>query len=708
MSWFSDAFRSAGDWVVDQVEAIGDWIGDQVDSVWNWLDDNISGLPLKFFSAMADLFPSQSFGGVQYFKPNHADNDVNALMGGSKWNKATITYSLPDSKSDYGWLNPSASGFYRLSAKGEEAVHSAMASVAGYVNTGIAYVGRDGADVQVGGFQPNSIITRNHGYYPGVPVYGGDTWLNVGSQSHFTKGTAAYSLVMHELGHSLGLKHSHDHANGIPKMSAARDSTEYTVMSYNDTEDRPQSFMQYDIAALQAMYGADFTTNSGDTVYRWNSSTGEMYINGYSQGLTNEGLIFLTIWDGGGIDTYDMSNYGADTVIDLAPGGFSRFSQAQLANVNSQAKVNGNVYNAFQFKGDSRSLIENAIGGSGADQILGNQAYNFLRGLGAGDVLNGKGGNDTLDGGMGDDTLLGGAGTDHLIGSFGIDWVSYADAAGGVSVSLADGRGYHGSLGGGGAAAGDTYDNIENVEGSHGHDVLAGNAGSNWLKGIGGDDILQGGWGADTLDGGAGFNWASYTNAATGVTANLANQALNTGEAAGDIYIDIRGLQGSQYGDYLVADATTAGNALSGFGGNDTLQGGTGGDALEGGEGSDRLSGGAGSDQLIGGQGADKFCFDTALGVSNVDRISDFNILEDKIELDSRIFTGLYSYSWGALVDWNFKAGLTAGGQFSQIVYNSATGELFYDADGSGAGAQIKFAEISKGLALTSSHFLFV
>src|SRR3712207_5082643 len=116
MSWFSDAFNSAGD-----------WIGDQADSAWNWLSDNISGIPLKFFSLMGELVPSYTFGNVQYYIPNHADNDVTALQSGSKWSGSTITYSLPDFRSDYEWTNPSASGFKALSAETEVAVHAIMA-----------------------------------------------------------------------------------------------------------------------------------------------------------------------------------------------------------------------------------------------------------------------------------------------------------------------------------------------------------------------------------------------------------------------------------------------------------------------------------------------------------------------------------------------------------------------------------------------------
>ena len=81
--------------------------------------------------------------------------------------------------------------------------------------------------------------------------------------------------------------------------------------------------MQDDIIALQYLYGANYQYNSGNTVYRWSPTTGETFINGVGQGATLHAKIFLTIWDGGGIDTYDFSNYKTNAVINLAPGAWS-------------------------------------------------------------------------------------------------------------------------------------------------------------------------------------------------------------------------------------------------------------------------------------------------------------------------------------------------------------------------------------------------
>jgi serralysin len=187
--------------------------------------------------------------------------------------------------------------------------------------------------------------------------------------------------------------------------------------------------MMYDIAALQHMYGADFTTHAGDTTYRFSPTTGEMAINGVSQGVPVGNIIFRTVWDGGGRDTYDFSLYGRDHAlrVDLAPGGWTDVdadSHAQAAFLGggpNEGYARGQVFNAMLFQGDPRSLIEDALGGAGKDRIAGNQADNGLSGNGGNDTLLGFDGEDTLLGGVGRDLLEGGAGSDLLQGGGGSD-----------------------------------------------------------------------------------------------------------------------------------------------------------------------------------------------------------------------------------------------------------------------------------------------
>lgn len=124
--------------------------------------------------------------------------------------------------------------------------------------------------------------------------------------------------------------------------------------------------------------------------------------------------MFLTVWDGGGTDTYDFSAYATNLKVDLRPGKASVLSATQLADLDAYGnhKASGNVYNALLYKENKASLIENATGGKGADNLMGNEASN---------VLKGNGGNDTIDGGLGSDWVMGGSGNDLLTGGQGAD-----------------------------------------------------------------------------------------------------------------------------------------------------------------------------------------------------------------------------------------------------------------------------------------------
>jgi Ca2+-binding RTX toxin-like protein len=150
----------------------------------------------------------------------------------------------------------------------------------------------------------------------------------------------------------------------------------------------------------------------------------------------------------------------------------------------------------------------------------------------------------------------------------------------------------------------------------------------------------------------------------------------------------------------------SAANVLSGLAGSDVLNGAAGIDTLDGGLGSDKLNGGLGNDLLTGGAGADKFVFDSALnGSTNVDQLIGFSAADDTIVLDRTIFAGIAT---GNLAAAGFFAGAAAHDASDRIIYNSANGNIYYDADGNGGGAQVLFAHVVPGTALTYADFLIV
>jgi serralysin len=126
-------------------------------------------------------------------------------------------------------------------------------------------------------------------------------------------------------------------------------------------------------------------------------------------------------------------------------------------------------------------------------------------------------------------------------------------------------------------------------------------------------------------------------------------------------------------------------------------------DILVGEKGNDYLNGGLGNDKLTGGEGADVFAFTTKASSANIDHIVDF-AKEDIIALSSKAFAGLRK---GVLSKGAFQVGTKAFQHDDRIIYNIKTGDVLYDADGSGTKyAAVQFAHLTAGSALAASDFL--
>ncbi|MCA3351467.1 MAG: calcium-binding protein [Roseomonas sp.] len=195
------------------------------------------------------------------------------------------------------------------------------------------------------------------------------------------------------------------------------------------------------------------------------------------------------------------------------------------------------------------------------------------------------------------------------------------------------------------------------------------------------------------------------TAASEAVTVSLATLRA-TGAAGSDSLSGIENIISGAGNDCLVGDGIA--NMLVGLAGNDTLTGDVGGDTLDGGTGADLILGGSGNDFLIGGLGIDQFIFNTALGSDNVDTISGYSVTDDMVVLDDAIFTALGA-AGTTLAANAFTIGAAATTSAHRIIYNNATGALFYDADGSGAGSMVQFATLAGVTGtITAAEFVII
>jgi serralysin len=302
-----------------------------------------------------------------------------------------------------------------------------------------------------------------------------------------------------------------------------------------------------------------------------------------------------------------------------------------------------------------------------AFSIIGNTLANNLTGGALADTLNGGSANDTLLGGAGADCLIGGAGSDVIDGGAGDDVIMVLGAQG-------------------------EYDALQ---GSAGADRLVNTAASSlvlngFLSTNGIEEVDADGFG-DGPD-----------------RAVLGNANANTLDFSAAALLGVTRVDGLAGNDVITASNLTANIEYRGGTQDDTLNGGDLADRLFGDAGNDMLNGGAGADCLIGGLGIDQFIFNTALGLDGVDTISGYSVTDDTVVLDDAIFTAIGA-SGTTLAANAFTIGTAATTSAHRIIYDSATGALFYDADGTGAGSVVQFATLAGVTGtITAAEFVII
>ncbi|WP_299691560.1 M10 family metallopeptidase C-terminal domain-containing protein [uncultured Tateyamaria sp.] len=354
---------------------------------------------------------------------------VDSITQSREWTGGEITFSFPTEESD-DYIGNGREGTLHGFGLAQQAVsRDVMAHFDEIIGFDVVDLG-DSVEADIRFYNSTLQLGVFGGGLPGDGI-AGDMWAygpQIGDPNHDTRWSGAHpgdgtvGIMIHEVGHTMGLLHTDflplEEGDDVsfPNLSAyLQGSDAYSVMSYwsydfvglQSDSPSPGTLMLADIAALHQIYGANMETRTEDTTYGFNATT-DQEVYDYDAMLANHGnTAAFTIWDAGGNDTLDMSGFSEGSFISLIDGTFSSTGGFDMNVAIAQG-----------------ATIENAIGGSGDDQLIGNEVNNVMVGNDGNDLIIGAGGSDVLRGGSGDDHLSGGDGADLMVGGAGDDILS--------------------------------------------------------------------------------------------------------------------------------------------------------------------------------------------------------------------------------------------------------------------------------------------
>ena len=440
---------------------------------------------------------------------------------------------------------------------------------------------------------------------------------------------------------------------------------------YTNNFDRSVTYTGIERFVISTGSGNDnITTADGDDVMRL----------GNGDDVANGGAGRDNIRGGDGNDTLD-GGAGADKLI--GGGGNDTYivdAGGDVVEETSAANGIDTVRSSISYT-LGQHLENLVLTGAAAINGTGNELDNTITGNGAANILDGGLGADTLQGGGGDDfyivdtadTVIEGVGegTDTVRANF-----SYTLGANVERLILAGNDPINGT--------GNELDNV--ITGNDAANVIDGRAGADTMRGNGGNDTYFVDNAGDVID----------ENPGGGTDTVRSSVSYNLGIEVERLVLTGGAIEGGGNALDNVIVGNTQNNTLRGFSGNDRLEGRTG---------DDQLFGGLGNDILYGQEGADGFRFESALDANtNVDTLADFVSADDTIFLKNSIFTEAGPN--GTLSEDAFVEGTAAADAEDRIIYDSASGFIYYDADGAGGAEQILFARVSPGTDLSNTDFV--